>query len=178
MVAIALYIVAILAANLTADTILNVGGLQFALGTLFFGVIFTLRDLIHRQYNKMVVYATISGAVGVNIIAAAVSAVSPRIIIASAIALFLSELTDTEVYHALRHRIWLVRALSSNALSAPLDTMLFTMLAFYGVWTNDLIISVIVGDSLIKYVIAAGVAGLGVNMLSGFGRTVPEERSS
>ncbi|GIW00232.1 VUT family protein [Roseiflexus sp.] len=159
-----LYILAILAANLTADDILTVWVLQFSLGTLFFGVIFTLRDLIHRQYDKTVVYATILAAVGVNVIAAAASFASPRIIAASAIALFLSELTDTEVYHALRHRIWIIRALSSNACSAPLDTLLFTMLAFYGVWSNDLIASVIVGDSLVKYAIAASAVGLGVTI--------------
>ncbi|MCS6840473.1 MAG: VUT family protein [Roseiflexus sp.] len=164
MLYIILYILAILAANLTADAILTVGVLQFALGTLFFGVIFTLRDLIHRQYNKAVVYATILAAVGVNILAAAASLASARIILASAIALLLSELTDTEVYHALRHRVWVIRVLSSNALSAPLDTMLFTMLAFYGVWSNDLIASVIIGDSLVKYAIAACAVGLGVNI--------------
>lgn len=167
-----LYILAILAANLTADAILTVGVVQFALGTLFFGVIFTLRDLIHRQYNKTVVYATILAAVGVNAIAAAASLASLRIIVASAIALFLSELTDTEVYHALRHRVWVIRALSSNALSAPLDTTLFTMLAFYGVWSNDLIASVIVGDSLVKYAIAAGAVGLGMNIAPGARRAV------
>ncbi len=174
MLFIILYILAILAANLTADTILTVGVVQFALGTLFFGVIFTLRDLIHRQYDKTVVYATILAAIGVNVVAAAAALTSPRIIVASAIALFLSELTDTEVYHALRHRIWVIRALSSNALSAPLDTMLFTLLAFYGVWSNDLIASVIVGDSLVKYVIAAGAVGLGTSILSG-ARSAPAD---
>ncbi len=163
MIAIALYILAILAANLTAETILTVGFLQFALGTLFFGAIFTLRDLIHRRYDRMVVYATILAAMGVNIAAAAAAMMPFRIIVASALALVLSELTDTEVYHALRHRVWIVRVLSSNALSVPLDTTLFTLLAFYGVWTNDLIASVIVGDSLVKYAIATCTIGLGMN---------------
>ncbi len=163
MLSILLYILAILAANLTADTILTVGAVQCALGTLFFGIIFTLRDLIHRQYNKTIVYATILAAVGVNVVAAAAALTSPRIIVASVIALFLSELTDTEVYHALRSRIWIIRVASSNALSAPLDTALFTMLAFYGVWSNDLIASVIVGDSLVKYAIATGAISLAMN---------------
>jgi uncharacterized PurR-regulated membrane protein YhhQ (DUF165 family) len=162
MIAIVLYILAILAANLTAETILTVGFLQFALGTLFFGAIFTLRDMIHRRYDRMVVYATILAAMGVNIVAAAAAMMPFRIIVASALALVFSELTDTEVYHALRHRVWIVRVLSSNALSVPLDTILFTLIAFYGVWTNDLIISVVVGDSLVKYAIATGAIGLGI----------------
>ena len=165
MIAIVLYILAILAANLTAEAILTIGFLQFALGTLFFGAIFTLRDMIHRRYDKMVVYATILAAMGVNIVAAAAAMMPFRIIVASALALVLSELTDTEVYHALRHRVWIVRVLSSNALSVPLDTTLFTLLAFYGVWTNDLIASVIVGDSLVKYAIATCTIGVGIKAL-------------
>jgi uncharacterized PurR-regulated membrane protein YhhQ (DUF165 family) len=165
MIAIVLYILAILAANLTAETILTVGFLQFALGTLFFGAIFTLRDMIHQRYDKMVVYATILAAMGVNIVAAAAAMMPFRIIVASALALVLSELTDTEVYHALRHRVWIIRVLSSNALSVPLDTTLFTLLAFYGVWTNDLIASVIVGDSLVKYAIATCTIGVGIKTL-------------
>jgi hypothetical protein len=56
-----------------------------------------------------------------------------RIIGASFLAIVLAESLDTEVFHALRQRAWWVRALSSNALSIPADTLLFTALAFGGV---------------------------------------------
>ena len=48
--------------------------------------------------------------------------------------------------------------LSSNAVSAPLDSVLFTLLAFYGDTGWNIILQIIFADIVVKYLIAALLA--------------------
>ncbi len=70
---------------------------------------------------------------------AAIFAVTPRIVIASIIAEIVSELIDTEAYHLFVTRVttrhqWL-RVLVSNAVSVPVDSLIFCLGAFAFVWS-------------------------------------------
>jgi hypothetical protein len=157
-VSIFLYILSTLAANYTADIFIDVvPGISFAIGTLFFGATFTLRDYMHRHGRKTV-YLAIVLALACNAVMSVWLGVDWRIIGASFLSIAIAESTDTEIYQALIQKSWLVRVTGSNLVSIPLDTVLFTVLAFGGVLPWPLIWSIIVGDTIVKFIIATLIA--------------------
>ena len=129
-----IYIAAVLVANYTATWFipLPVFGLV-SVGTLVFGVTFTQRDRVHRYGRKAVYTMIFMAAVGM-VLESLFLGVAWRIIAASFIAIVLSETADTEVYQKLLHRSWLRRVVGSNLVSIPLDSLLFNVIAFAGVF--------------------------------------------
>jgi hypothetical protein len=73
-----------------------------------------------------------------------------RIILASFIAIVLSETADTEVYQRLLGRPWLQRVAGSNAVSIPLDSMIFNAIAFAGVFAPLMLVQIIFGEIVVK----------------------------
>lgn len=73
-----------------------------------------------------------------------------RVFVASSVAILIAEAMDTEVYHRLRNRSWLVRVTRSNAVSIPVDSILFNVIAFAGIFGNWLLVQVIFGEIVIK----------------------------
>ncbi len=122
-------------------------------GTVVFGITFTQRDRVHRAGRAWVYLMLI-----VTTILAALQSwfldVSWRIIVASTLAILLSELVDTEVFHRLKERRWFVRVMASNAVSIPIDTVIFNLIAFGGVLSAGLIAAIMVGDIIVKAVVA------------------------
>lgn len=153
-----LYILATLAANYTAAWFipLPVFG-QVAVGTFVFGFTFTQRDRLHRG-GRGWVYGTIALAALANVLMSVVLGVPFRIIGASFLAIMLAETADTEVYQRLLRYPWLMRVAGSNAVSVPLDTLLFTLIAFAGVLSWADIGALLFGEILIKYAMGAIVA--------------------
>lgn len=155
-----LYIAVVLTANYTALWFipLPVFGL-IAIGTILFGVTFTARDHVHRlgraKVYIMIFVAALSSAVLVWI-----GATPYRIIIASITAIVISEGADTEIYQKLISKSWIVRVTGSNLLSVPLDTILFNLLSFFRVFPSNILISVIIGEIIVKYIIGFLVAVL------------------
>jgi len=152
-----IYIAATLIANYTANWFLPLGIGQFAVGTLFFGVTFTQRDRVHK-WGKKYVYQMIVLAAVLNTIMSLGLGVPFRIIVASFLAIIIAEAVDTEIFAALHRRSWFVRVLSSNAISIPVDTLLFTIIAFWGDLSTTDIIALLIGDTIVKYVISFLVA--------------------
>ena len=126
------------------------------MGTFIYPITFTLRDLVHKALGKRAARTVIVTAAFVNLFMAfylqwaakaptdvsyplgdefaAVLAPLWRITIASIVAEVISELVDTEVYHWFVRRVttrhqW-ARVAVSNAVSLPIDTALFVLLAF------------------------------------------------
>lgn len=159
-----LYISIVVLANFTANVVITTQYITFALGTVFFGFIFTLRDLLHKYVGKRGVIKIIILGTAVNVVAVAFSAFDIRILLASVIAFFISEIIDTEVYQKLLLQPWRTRALFSNFISIPIDTVLFTIIAFSGVWSTSTIFFVVVGDIIIKYVTATSIIYLKPNL--------------
>ena len=140
-------------ANFTLDSFIPVGDFFLInVGTLFFGVTFTQRDRLHR-FGRGVVYRVIVLAAGANVAVALAIGTPLRYVAVSFLAIVISEAADTEVYHRLLHRRWIARVAGSNAVSAPLDTILFTTLAFAGApfATAAWMTQVIVTDVVVKY---------------------------
>jgi hypothetical protein len=114
------------------------------------------------------VFVAIGLAVVINVAVAVALGTPMRFIIASFLAILFSELTDTAVYQRLINRSWLTRALTSNAISIPLDSLLFTIVAFYGIMSNAEMAQIIWADILFKTLIAGGIAFLLMNSAKRF----------
>lgn len=154
------YVASVALANLTLHYLITLPVLGvFTFGTLFFAFTFTFRDRVHHlSQSKRFVYATIGVTAIVNVIAAYLTDTPWRFIIASFVAIALAETADTEVYHAFRRRSWTTRVLTSNAVSVPVDTAVFALLAFYGSLPNKIVWQIFYNDVLWKYAIATIIA--------------------
>jgi len=178
-----LYLLAVLTANLTATAFLPfpVFG-QVAVGTLIFGLTFTQRDRMHRlgrpfvykvialsavlNLFMMATYVTFWGAPLVAWFQAegwAWLATSAeyllesgwRVLLASFLAIVIAETADTEVYHRVRHLGWYQRVLRSNTVSIPVDSVVFNLIAFAGVFAWPLWLSIVFGEIVTKFVVGA-----------------------
>jgi len=143
-------------ADVGATKLVDVWGITMPAGTFIFAVTFTLRDLVHKRLGKEWARAAIIAAGLFNIIQAwylaqmaklpspgffalgdqwnAIFAIVPAITVGSILAEVVSELTDTEVYHLAKTKLekwpqW-TRVLLSNAVSLPLDSLIFSLTAF------------------------------------------------
>lgn len=170
------YVAAQILADIASLRIVMVGGLSMDAGTLVYPFTFTLRDLVHKVAGKQAARVIILSAAGINLLMAflfqTVAALAPdlavgaqyefalvlapvwRIVIASIVAEVVAELLDTEVYHRVRARLgdryqW-ARVLISNAVSVPLDSVLFAMIAFYGDLPTSVVIGIIGANIAIK----------------------------
>ncbi|HEX6568233.1 MAG TPA: queuosine precursor transporter, partial [Acidimicrobiales bacterium] len=126
------------------------------MGTFLYPITFTLRDVVHKVLGRRAARTLIVTAAVVNLFMAlylqwaarvpsdpsyalgdefsAVLGPLWRIVVASIVAEVVSELLDTEVYHWFVRRVttryqW-ARVAVSNAVSVPVDNLLFAVLAF------------------------------------------------
>lgn len=155
MAAMLVYIVCTLLANYTFDSFipLPLYGLV-NVGTLFFGVTFTQRDRVHG-YGRKYAYLMIAIAALSNVVVALSLGTPLRYVAVGFLAIMLSEVADTEVYQRFIDRRWITRVATSNAVSIPIDTIVFTVLAFYGeAWaTPAWMLEVIVTDMIVKLIV-------------------------
>jgi uncharacterized PurR-regulated membrane protein YhhQ (DUF165 family) len=150
-----IYIIAVLVANYTATWFipLPVFGMV-SVGTLVFGITFTQRDRVHRFGRKPVYLMIFIAAIGM-VLESLFLGVEWRIITASFIAIVLSETADTEIYQRLLHRSWLQRVTGSNLISIPLDSLLFNVIAFAGVFAPGMLVAIIFGEIVAKFTTGA-----------------------
>jgi queuosine precursor transporter len=179
-----IYIFAVLLGNLTATAFIPfpVFG-QVAVGTLIFGVTFTQRDRMHSQGGRRLVYKVIAltalltlvlllsaayvwglpvehkfQSLGWTWMASSMDSLTqsgPRVFVASFVAIILAETADTEIYHRLRDRSWAVRVMRSNLVSVPMDSILFNVVAFGGIFAPMLLVQIIFGEVVIKFSVSA-----------------------
>jgi uncharacterized PurR-regulated membrane protein YhhQ (DUF165 family) len=153
-----IYIAAVLSANYTATWFIPLPGFGLvALGTLLFGVTFTARDYAHHL-GRPKVYVMIITAALASAALVGLGATPWRVVMASVIAIVLSETADTEVYQQLIAKPWLVRVTGSNLVSIPLDTALFNLLAFGGVFPWAVLVAIIGGEIIVKFLVGGLVA--------------------
>ena len=170
------YIAAQMMADIASLKILNIAGFSVDGGTLVYALTFTLRDMVHKTAGiKTARVLVIAGAV-INLVMAGmfwlISILPPdmsvgpqeafnavlapvwRIVTASIISEVISELIDTEVYQIWvnKHgpkRQWL-RVLTSNSVSIPLDSILFSWIAFGGILPSPVVWSIVLSNIIIK----------------------------
>lgn len=153
-----MYVMLQLVADVTAVKLIKFDRWAIPGGTLIFAVTFTWRDVLHKRLGKEWARAAIVTAALANLIMAlyfqlainmtpvvfwggqaafeATLGIVWRIVLASIIAEFISEMVDTEVYGFLAPRFpgrtQFLRVVGSNAVSLPLDSIIFASLAFGG----------------------------------------------
>ena len=160
------YVAVVAVSNLLVDKFIDLGafGLLSA-GTITFGITFTIRDLAHQAsvragLGRRPVFLMIGIAAVVNVCVAMATNTPARFLVASFLAILISEGIDTEIYHRLRSRSWLVRVLSSNAVSVPLDSSIFTIVAFLGVAGYDALtmVQIVQADLIFKFLVGTVLA--------------------
>ncbi|HIE57335.1 MAG TPA: VUT family protein [Anaerolineales bacterium] len=163
-------------ADIASLRIVTIAGFSVDAGTFVYPFTFTLRDLVHKTAGIRVARALIITAAVLNLIMALLfwltsilppdmtigpqkefgMVLSPvwRIVFASIVAEVISELIDTEGYRLwverVTHRYQWARVLVSNAVSVPVDSLIFVWLAFGGVMPNAVVWSIFVSNVLIK----------------------------
>lgn len=154
-----LYIGATLAANFTATWFIHFPFFgQVSVATFIFGVTFTARDRVHSRLGRKNVYIMIGIAAVLNLLVTVLGGVEWRIVAASLIAIVLAETADTEIYQHFIDNTWGMRVLKSNSVSIPLDSLLFNVIAFAGVFPNTEVASIIFGEIVFKGIVSAVTA--------------------
>ena len=151
---IALAAVLAFVANYFAASFIDVGALTFAIGTLTFALSYTLADYIRRYHGRTAtIIAVAAGAIGTLIYTAAFDGGLGRIVFASLTSLVIASSVDIRIQtFLLSGPIWRL-VLVSNGISLLVDTVVFTLLAFYGV-NGVPILSLIGGDYLVKIIMS------------------------
>jgi uncharacterized PurR-regulated membrane protein YhhQ (DUF165 family) len=93
-----------------------------------------------------------------NLLVTLLGGVEWRIVAASLIAIVLAETADTEIYQHFIDNTWGMRVLKSNSVSIPLDSLLFNIIAFAGVFSNAEVASIIFGEIVFKGIVSAVTA--------------------
>jgi uncharacterized integral membrane protein (TIGR00697 family) len=172
----ALYIAAQILADIASLRIVLWMGMSIDAGTFIYPFTFTLRDLVHKVAGIKTARTLIIVAALVNLAMAGlfwfasmlpadpmageqlefVHVLAPvwRIVIASILAEVISELLDTEAYHLWVTRItkryqWM-RILLSNAISVPVDSLVFCWGAFGGTMPVSTVWAIVLSNVLIK----------------------------
>ena len=175
-VVISIYIAAQLLSDIASLKITLIAGFSMDAGTFIYPVTFTVRDLVHKRLGKTAARTVIILAAAINLFMAVffhfvarlpqdpawglgsefAAILGPvwRIVIASIIAEVFSELIDTEVYHLWQSRItkryqWM-RVLSSNAVSIPVDSLIFCWGAFGFVLPHEVVWSIFYANVIVK----------------------------
>ncbi len=104
-------------------------GLSATAGTYAAGLCLLARDWVHDTAGRAAVLAAIAAG---GLASAAMA--GPSLAVASAAAFVVSELADLLTYQPLRRRGWIRAVVASNAVGAPVDTILFLAVAGYPIW--------------------------------------------
>ena len=159
-------------------------GILVSVGTLVFGITFTQRDRMHAR-GRPFVYTVIGISAVLNLAmlvsfsqiwggsvisffedrgwiwlqesASMLKDNGWRVFLASFLAIIIAESADTEVFHYYRNRSWMSRVFRSNAVSIPVDSILFNLIAFAGssFFPPLVLLKVILGEILAKYIVGA-----------------------
>lgn len=168
--------------NLVSAKIVTVFGLTFSVGAFFYAITFLCTDIISecwgKEQAKKVVWVgflaniLIVVFIGIAVFAppadfwsknqeafASLLGLVPRIVLGSMVAYVVSQLHDVWAFHfwrkvTLNKHFWLRNNLSTMT-SQLIDSVIFVSISFYGTMPNSILFSVIVGQYIVKLVIAA-----------------------
>ena len=175
-IVISIYIAAQLLSDIGSLKIALIAGFSVDAGTFIYPLTFTIRDLVHKQLGKTAARTVIILAAAINLFMVVFfqfaawlpqdptwglgkefsTILGPvwRIVTASIVAEVISELIDTEVYHFWVSRItrkyqW-ARVLISNAVSVPIDSLIFCWGAFGLTLPNSVVWSIFFANIIVK----------------------------
>ncbi|MGD6795146.1 queuosine precursor transporter [Metabacillus indicus] len=169
------------AANLQVVKTIEIFGLTATMGNIMYGTAFLVTDIINEKYGekeaKKAVWLGFATLISLTVIMQGVLMFQPdetdfaqgalktifdmipRIAIGSLAAFIISQYTDVAIYSWLRRKfpsdrlLW-IRNNGSTMISQLLDTLIFTSIAFLGVYPFDIWIQIFITTYLIKFVVA------------------------
>lgn len=150
----------------------------FGAGVLFFPISYLFGDILTEVYgykrSRRVIWAGFGALIFASLMAYVVTSLpaaatmsdeqksavntifgqTPRIVIASLIAFWSGEFVNSFVLAKIKiltagRRLW-VRTISSTIFGEIVDSLIFYPVAFFGVWSNEQLISVMIGNYFIK----------------------------
>jgi queuosine precursor transporter len=171
------FVCVLLCSNLIGvSKVVTVAGLTFGGGNLFFPLSYLFGDILTEVYgyarSRRVVWAGFGAMIFASIMAwivvtlppaegytgqtalEQIFASTPRIVAASIFAYFVGEMTNSYILAKLKVRtegrfLWM-RTIGSTLGGEAIDSLLFYPLAFYGTWSNDLLLKVMLANYVIK----------------------------
>ena len=172
----ALFVTVLLISNVTSTKIVDLGLFTFDGGTLLFPLSYIFGDILTEVYgysrSRKVIWLGFLSALLMSITFVIVGVLppakdwpyqnaynqilglTPRIVAASLVGYFAGEFSNSFILAKLKlltHGKWLwVRTIGSTLVGQILDTALFILLAFTGVVSNGLLLTLIVSNYLFK----------------------------
>jgi queuosine precursor transporter len=176
----AAFVTVLLCSNLIgASKVATLGGVSFGAGILFFPISYVFGDILTEVYGyaraRKVVWAGFGAMVFASLMAYIVVGLPPadgwphqaayetafgstsRIVIASLLAFSAGEFTNSFVLAKLKlmtegRFLWL-RTIGSTIVGEAVDSTIFYPLAFFGTWTNTLVIQVMISNYILKVLV-------------------------
>jgi len=155
-------------------------GLVATLGNIIYGASFLITDILSENHGKKDAQKAIKIGLVVAVLSTAmmyvctlfiphssdfasgalstIFTVMPRIMIASLIAYVISNLNDVYVFHkikAMTGEKWLwFRNVASTFTSQTIDSVIFSFIAFWGMFSNDIFLQIMLTTYLMKLITA------------------------
>lgn len=170
------FVAVLLISNLASTKILDLGPFTFDGGTLLFPLSYIFGDILTEVYGyqkaRKVIWTGFGAALLMSLVLWVVQILPPspdwpnqqayesllgfvpRIVIASLIAYFAGAFSNAFILSKLKIRtsgkyLW-IRTIGSTVLGEGIDTVIFCFVAFYGLFPNDVLISIIISNYLFK----------------------------
>lgn len=168
-------------ANIQVVKLIEIFGLTATLGNAVYGSIFLVTDILNEKYGKKeakkAVWLGFSSLIMMTIIMQlviqfqpapddfaqdsleTVFGLIPRIALGSLIAYIISQYTDVIIFSFLRKlfpadgAFW-IRNNGSTMISQLLDTLIFTTIAFLGVFPKEIWLSVFISTYVLKFLVS------------------------
>ena len=127
-------------------------------GAFSYPVTFLITDLANRAYGKLVARKVVYVGFTIGVILTLFvstnfnDVISIRIAIGSAIAFFVAQNLDINIFDKLRKKTWYVAPMTSSIVGSVIDTFLFFSIAFYG--TKIPWFTLALGDLMVKLIMA------------------------
>ncbi len=173
----AAFVTVLLCSNLMGATkLVSIYGFTFGAGVFFFPISYLCGDILTEVYgyahSRRVVWAGLSAIIFASLMSfvivylpappnwerqahvAAIFGQTPRIVVASLIAYFCGEFTNSFVMAKMKiwskgRHLWM-RTIGSTVVGEAVDSGIFIPLAFLGVWETHLLIKAMVGGYVMK----------------------------
>ncbi len=172
----ALFVAVLLISNLASTKILSLGVFTFDGGTLLFPLSYIFGDILTEVYGyqraRKVIWTGFGAAILMSLVLWVVQILPPaadwhnqeafesllgfvpRIVLASLLAYFAGAFSNAFLLSKLKIRtkgkyLW-VRTIGSTILGEGIDTIIFCMVAFYGLFPTEVLIAIIVSNYLFK----------------------------
>ncbi len=171
-----LFVAVLLISNVASSKVLDLGPFTFDGGTILFPISYIFGDILTEVYgyrrSRRVIWTGFLAAFLMSVVFMIVGklppaagwenqeaydkilGLTPRIVLASLIAYFSGEFSNA--YTLAKMKIftqgrWLwSRTIGSTVIGEGIDTALFVMIAFYGVFPGDLLLAILVSNYIFK----------------------------